>query len=130
MILPNTDQVNDFHAILDGQQLLTALLLGLCESYAYKEYRRAYAYSEWSYPTRHLYLNISKTYSEEESDREFNASLFSKTELEVLEKVSIAFKSTNTKDIIELSHLEEAWKKNAKDKNVISYEYAFELNQI
>lgn len=74
----NTDQVNDFHAILDGQQRLTALFIGLCGSYAYKEYRRAYAYSEWSYPTRHLYLNISKTYSEEESDREFIFSFIDK----------------------------------------------------
>lgn len=74
----NTDQVNDFHAILDGQQRLTALFIGLCGSYAYKEYRRAYAYSEWSYPTRHLYLNISKTYSDEESDREFIFSFIDK----------------------------------------------------
>lgn len=74
----NTDQVNDFHAILDGQQRLTALFIGLCGSYAFKEYRRAYAYSEWSYPTRHLYLNISKTYSEEESDREFIFSFIDK----------------------------------------------------
>lgn len=74
----NTDQVNDFHAILDGQQRLTALFIGLCGSYAYKEYRRAYAYSEWSYPTRHLYLNISKTYSEEESDREYIFSFIDK----------------------------------------------------
>lgn len=74
----NTDQVNDFHSILDGQQRLTALFIGLCGSYAYKEYRRAYAYSEWSYPTRHLYLNISKTYTEEESDREFIFSFVDK----------------------------------------------------
>ncbi len=74
----NTDQINDFHAILDGQQRLTALFIGLSGSYAYKEYRRAYAYSEWSYPTRHLYLNISKTYSEEESDREFIFSFIDK----------------------------------------------------
>ncbi len=63
-------------------------------------------------------------------ERPFNASLFSETELEVLAKVSTVFKTTSTNDIIELSHLEEAWKKNEKDKSVISYEYAFELNQI
>jgi putative zinc finger/helix-turn-helix YgiT family protein len=63
-------------------------------------------------------------------DRPFNFSLFSETELEVLEKVSTTFKSTSTNDIIKLSHLEEAWKKNEKDKSVISYEYAFELNQL
>lgn len=66
-----TNGVNDFHAILDGQQRLTALYIGLCGSYAYKEYRRAYAYSEWSYPTRHLYLNISSKYTEDESDRRY-----------------------------------------------------------
>lgn len=63
-------------------------------------------------------------------DRPFNACLFSEEELKVLEKVSTVFKSTDTKEIIELSHLEEAWKRNEKDKSFISYEYAFELNQI
>ncbi len=63
-------------------------------------------------------------------DRPFKADLFSANELETLEKVSNVFKSTSTNDIIELSHLEEAWKKNEKNKSVISYEYAFELNQI
>jgi putative zinc finger/helix-turn-helix YgiT family protein len=63
-------------------------------------------------------------------ERPFNADLFSENELEVLEKVATLFKSTSTNDIIELSHLEEAWKKNEKGKSVISYEYAFELSQI
>ena len=63
-------------------------------------------------------------------DRPFKADLFSENELNVLEKVATVFKPTSTNDIIELSHLEEAWKKNEKDKSVISYEYAFELNQI
>lgn len=63
-------------------------------------------------------------------DRKFNAELFTENELKTLEKVASVFKETSTNDIIELSHLEEAWKKNAKDKSVISYEYAFELNQI
>ena len=64
------------------------------------------------------------------NDRPFNAYLFSENELEVLGKVAAVFKPTSTNSIIELSHLEEAWKKNEKDKSVISYEYAFELNQI
>lgn len=77
--LMKTDQINDFHAILDGQQRLTALYIGLCGSYAYKEYRRSWDYSEWSFPTRHLYLNISKTYSEEESDKEYIFSFVNKS---------------------------------------------------
>jgi putative zinc finger/helix-turn-helix YgiT family protein len=62
--------------------------------------------------------------------RNFNADLFTANELETLESVATVFKETSTGAIIELSHLEEAWKKNATDKSVISYEYAFELQQI
>jgi putative zinc finger/helix-turn-helix YgiT family protein len=63
-------------------------------------------------------------------DRKFKAELFTENELNTLEKVASIFKETSTSDIIKLSHLEEAWKNNEKEKKVISYEYAFELNQI
>lgn len=64
------------------------------------------------------------------NDRPFNSDLFSEIELETLEIVANVFTDTSTTDIIALSHLEEAWKKNEKEKHVISYEYAFELNNI
>ncbi|WMW77306.1 DUF4065 domain-containing protein [Flavobacterium sp. 20NA77.7] len=64
------------------------------------------------------------------NDRPFNSTLFSDSELDVLRKVVATFKTTSTNDIIELSHLEKAWKENEQAKNVISYEYAFELKQI
>ena len=64
------------------------------------------------------------------TDRPFNSTLFSEIELDVLQKIVETFKTTTTNDIIELSHLEKAWKENEKTKNVISYEYAFELKQI
>ena len=64
------------------------------------------------------------------ADRPFNSTLFSDSELEVLNKVVNTFKTTSTNEIIELSHLEKAWKENEQAKNVISYEYAFELIQI
>lgn len=63
-------------------------------------------------------------------NRKFNAALFSANELNTIEKVANVFKETSTNNIIELSHLEEAWKKNEKDKSVISYEYAFDLHHI
>lgn len=65
-----TASLNDFHAILDGQQRLTALYLGLCGSYAYKLPRKHYTYSELNYPTRHLYLNITRTLSELDTNSE------------------------------------------------------------
>lgn len=64
------------------------------------------------------------------NDRPFRVELFSENELNVLEKVANVFKPTSTNQIIEISHLEEAWKKNEKNKSVISYEYAFDLNQM
>lgn len=64
------------------------------------------------------------------NDRPFKAEIFSENELEVLDKVASLFKSTSTQDIIELSHLEDAWKKNEKSRSVISYAYAFELNHL
>ena len=73
-----THSINDFHAILDGQQRLTALYIGLNGSYAYKEYYRSRDYSEWNYPTRHLYLNITSTYTEEESDRKYKFNFLDK----------------------------------------------------
>ncbi|MCC6818735.1 MAG: DUF4065 domain-containing protein [Bacteroidia bacterium] len=63
-------------------------------------------------------------------NRKFNADLFTENELKTLRQVAGVFKETSTTDIINLSHLEEAWKNNEKDKKVISYEYAFELSQI
>jgi putative zinc finger/helix-turn-helix YgiT family protein len=64
------------------------------------------------------------------SDRPFKACLFSVEELDVLEKIAFAFKQKSTNDMIALSHLEEGWKENEKNKNVISYKYAFELNPV
>jgi len=63
-------------------------------------------------------------------NRTFNESLFSETELKTLEKISKLFKTTSTKDIIELSRTEDAWKENEKNKSLISYEYAFEMNNV
>jgi hypothetical protein len=46
-----------FKAVLDGQQRLTALYIGLRSSYAYKLPWKRYD-DDYSYPTRHLYLNL------------------------------------------------------------------------
>jgi len=63
-------------------------------------------------------------------EKPFNQALFSETEIAVLNKVAEVFKESSTNNIIETSHLEEAWKMNVKEKNVISYKYAFDLTQI
>ncbi|MCK9436221.1 MAG: DUF262 domain-containing protein [Synergistaceae bacterium] len=65
----STDGMGSFNAILDGQQRLTSLYVGLKGSYAYKEYRKKWENSEWSIPTRRLYLNFESTLEEQEDGR-------------------------------------------------------------
>lgn len=62
------------------------------------------------------------------NDRMFKSDLFSTQEISVLEYIAKIFQSTSTSEIIALSHLEEAWIKNEKGKEIISYEFAFDLN--
>lgn len=80
------------------------------------------------------YINFPNGISGEQftarAERPFNSSLFNEQELTILETVCTTFKTTSTNDISEISHLEEAWKDNIQNKGVISYKYAFDLNQI
>jgi uncharacterized protein with ParB-like and HNH nuclease domain len=55
----NVEGHGNFTAVLDGQQRLTSLYIGLKGSYAYKEKHRHWSDDDWSIPTRHLYLNIA-----------------------------------------------------------------------
>lgn len=75
----NTNQVNDFHAILDGQQRLTSLYIGLCGSYAYHRYRARWDNIDYNFPERLLYLNLSRTFPEDENDKTFNFSFKEKS---------------------------------------------------
>jgi uncharacterized protein with ParB-like and HNH nuclease domain len=65
--------LGNFTAVLDGQQRLTSLYIGLKGSYAYKEKWRHWSDDEWSMPTRQLYLNIKRKLNpdDEEDGREF-----------------------------------------------------------
>jgi uncharacterized protein with ParB-like and HNH nuclease domain len=65
----NVAGIGNFTAILDGQQRLTSLYIGLKGSYASKEYKKSWVDNEWSIPTRHLYLNITHKLEDQEDDR-------------------------------------------------------------
>ena len=64
----NTLGSNDFHAVLDGQQRLTSLYIGLRGSYAYKSPRLREENTERVYPTRQLYLNINNPLENQEQE--------------------------------------------------------------
>lgn len=60
-------------------------------------------------------------------DRPFDASMFTSDELATLNHVAATFRDVSTGDIVEMSHLEDAWTQNQADKKPISYRYAFDL---
>lgn len=64
------------------------------------------------------------------SEKKFNPEIFTEEEINSMKEVAERFKSTSTKDIIELSHQEEAWIAEERQKNMISYNYSFFLKNI
>ena len=65
----STNGIGSFQAILDGQQRLTSLYIGLKGSFASKEYRKKWEDTEVNIPTRQLYLNLSRPLTDEEDGR-------------------------------------------------------------
>lgn len=55
----NTSLKDSFYAIIDGQQRLTSLNLGLRGTYAFRK-KRSWVSLDSNYPARHLYLNITE----------------------------------------------------------------------
>lgn len=74
----STDGIKNFYAVLDGQQRLTSLYLGLKGSFAHKEHRLKWEDTERSIPTRHLYLNITNELNNEEDGRIYEFSFLKK----------------------------------------------------
>lgn len=104
----NTHQVNGFYCILDGQQRLTSLYLGLCGSYAYHKPRARWEHSENNFPTRHLYLNLTSKIDNVDSDKTYNFLFLDK---KVTEEKRIYLDPKNDKwfkvsDVLDLSFMD------------------------
>jgi len=78
----SVDGLDNFTAVLDGQQRLTSLWIGLKGSYAYKEKRLHWNNDERCLPTRQLYLNIQRKLNpdDEEDAREFEFSFIKESD--------------------------------------------------
>lgn len=76
----NTVGANDFEAILDGQQRLTALYIGLKGTYAWKKPRVWRVDSEDNIPTRKLYLNVTETLKDDEQGMQYEFKFLTLTE--------------------------------------------------
>lgn len=74
----------DITAILDGQQRLTSLYIGLYGSYADKENLRRWN-NDSAFPRRFLHLNLLKKYTDEEEDLDLEYDFYFLTEKEAEE---------------------------------------------
>ena len=64
----STKGFKDFYAVIDGQQRLTSLYIGLKGTYAYRLPRRWLRDTEENIPTRELYIDVKKAIPEEKRD--------------------------------------------------------------
>lgn len=62
------------------------------------------------------------------SDHPFDVELFDESEIKSLELISDTFKNLTTKELIDKSHNEKAWLAKSKEKGLIEYDYAFDLD--
>jgi uncharacterized protein with ParB-like and HNH nuclease domain len=73
----------DFEAVIDGQQRLNSLYIGLYGSYAYKLPRKWWVDNEENLPTRHLYFNLAKPAKKElDTQKKYDFRFLTKMELD------------------------------------------------
>ena len=68
-------------AVLDGQQRLTSLNIGLRGTYAYRN-KNGWASKEWSYPKRRLYLNLLSDAPENEAGLKYHFAFLTKGQVD------------------------------------------------
>jgi len=61
------------------------------------------------------------------SKRQFNPDILSSIELKIIQEVLDKFKGKTTKEIVDYSHNEKAWIENQKEKKIISYSFALDM---
>lgn len=73
----------DLYAVIDGQQRLTSLYIGLCGCYREHEKYKPYEYNDTNYPKKYLYLDLSKPINSEiDNDKDYNFKFLSNQDLD------------------------------------------------
>jgi len=74
------ESMESFYAVLDGQQRLTSLFLGLKGTVAYHRKYQSWENEEKNFPPMKLYLNLSNTSEQDEGSKKFNFKFLGKTD--------------------------------------------------
>ena len=117
----DTAGVPDFEAVVDGQQRLTSLYIGLRGTYAYKMPRKWLKDNEDSIPTRRLYLCLSESVNQEyDNQKKYDFRFLTSEEYMELSKRSTWFL---VKEILDLDSLQKV-NKYINDNHLQENEYA------
>jgi len=60
----------------------------------------------------------------------FDQSLFNESELNTLKKITDLFAGQNVNNIVTANHKERAWLENFGKKQLVSYQYSFDLQNV
>jgi len=123
----DTSGLNDFIAVLDGQQRLAAIYIGLKGSYAYKLPRLWWDNNEYSIPTRHLYLNILDKLKDQEDGRLYDFNFL--TEEKYNSEKEKWFKVGKILDLKNIFEFNKFMDKNNYKDNQYSYESLSRLQE-
>lgn len=82
-------RTSSFYAVIDGQQRLNSLYIGIKGTYAEKLPRKHWTYSEDNFPPMKLYLEIKNVYtSDSEIDKQYNFKFLRKDQVKEFNKKS------------------------------------------
>ena len=122
----DTAGVQDFEAVIDGQQRLTSLYIGLHGTYAKKQPRMWWRNDEESLPTRKLYLNLSRPVNQEyDNQKLYDFRFLTQKEIESFNAVPDHDYWFEVKTIMSLSTLPDVTRyltENALDNNKFAYD--------
>lgn len=122
----DTKGVSDFEAVIDGQQRLTSLYIGLHGSYAYKMPRKWWKDTEECLPTRKLYLNLGAPVKQQyDNQKAYDFRFLSRSDLEKFHNAQDGSIWFEVGEILDLDSTKKVMR-YISDKNLTDNDYAYD----
>lgn len=122
----DTKGVPDFEAVIDGQQRLTSLYIGLRGTYAYKMPRKWWKDTEECLPTRKLYLNLGAPVKQQyDNQKAFDFRFLSDSDIDKYSKAndgSIWFEVGQILDLDSIIKVMRYLSENSLTDNAYAYD--------
>lgn len=120
----DTKGVPDFEAVIDGQQRLTSLYIGLRGSYSYKMPRKWWKDTEECLPTRKLYLNLGAPVRQQyDNQKTFDFRFLSKSDIENFKRTKDDYIWFEVGQILDLDSTKKVMR-YLSDNNLADNDYA------